>query len=747
MFWRKLSCRLSRGPSANSVRVCAVLVIAVFVSLAAAIAAQTSAARTSSGGDSALKQAIIAAEDARATETADLQPLLDGVRSNSPAIQALAVRALGRLERPSVIPNILPLLAATSATVRAEAANALAQAVQGPGKPDSNAAAAPLHERLKSETDPMVRGVLYEAVGRLPYQSPDEIRDIELVLVNGTREAKDSAHIVLLGTARGFEALYRVHAKKGPAAPAVLERLREIVRSKPDTTTKPAQDNAARARRLLVTALQFVGADVDTLRAALRDPDALVRKQAASFLEGHGRPIYTDDKAKALQPVLLEAIQLHDSSPLVRYEAVQGFGRYLNDQTCTPLIDATKDPNGAVALAAIDNLGRGCPAAEKDNVIDTLRRLAGTLPPDDKPSATSRRVEWHRAAHALVSLAALAPDQAKTQLSTFASHPVWQVRAYAARVAATLKDASTLRQLADDRADNVRSAAITGLSRLTGHADDTIFIAALSRSDHQLTVVAARALQGTPKKAEALPVLMAALNRYTSEKKDNTRDARVALLQRLREIGSREQTSVLEPYLKDFDPRVATLAAETVSAWTGTTVSAAPTRPKTIAPNFAEVMKLESAQMRIHMKTGGTFDLRLFPSEAPATVDRFVRLARSGYYDGLTFHRVAPNWVMQGGSPAAQEVTGDSPFMIDEVGLRSHTRGAVGISTRGRDTGDAQMAIDLCDNVSLDHNFTVWAEIIRGMDVVDGVLEGDVIERIESLTSAKTPTSAAIREY
>jgi cyclophilin family peptidyl-prolyl cis-trans isomerase len=69
--------------------------------------------------------------------------------------------------------------------------------------------------------------------------------------------------------------------------------------------------------------------------------------------------------------------------------------------------------------------------------------------------------------------------------------------------------------------------------------------------------------------------------------------------------------------------------------------------------------------------------------------------------------------------------------MVDEVGLRSHTRGALGISTRGHDTGDAQFFVDLCDNVSLDHTFGVWAEVTKGMDVVDGVIEGDTIDRIE----------------
>jgi cyclophilin family peptidyl-prolyl cis-trans isomerase len=71
--------------------------------------------------------------------------------------------------------------------------------------------------------------------------------------------------------------------------------------------------------------------------------------------------------------------------------------------------------------------------------------------------------------------------------------------------------------------------------------------------------------------------------------------------------------------------------------------------------------------------------------------------------------------------------------MRDELGLRSHLRGTIGLSTRGRNTGDAQMFVNLIDNPRLDHEYTVFGEITSGMDVVDGILEGDVIERIEVL--------------
>jgi cyclophilin family peptidyl-prolyl cis-trans isomerase len=131
------------------------------------------------------------------------------------------------------------------------------------------------------------------------------------------------------------------------------------------------------------------------------------------------------------------------------------------------------------------------------------------------------------------------------------------------------------------------------------------------------------------------------------------------------------------------------------------------------------------------MKEAGAFTIQLIPEEAPLTVATFAQLAESGYYKGLTLHRIVPNFVLQGGSPGASEYVGNGDFMRDELGLLSHARGTLGVSTRGRDTGDAQIFVNLVDNFRLDHNYTVFARVSAGMDNVDKIQEGDVIESIE----------------
>jgi cyclophilin family peptidyl-prolyl cis-trans isomerase len=307
-----------------------------------------------------------------------------------------------------------------------------------------------------------------------------------------------------------------------------------------------------------------------------------------------------------------------------------------------------------------------------------------------------------------------------------AEHPWWPVRLYAARGAAELGAAARLDRLAADPDQNVRHAAIVGLRRVRGHAADPIFIAALRDGDYQVVLEVAQALAGSPAAAAAAPALVETFARLTKDRRETSRDPRVAILERLRELGSSAQAGVLQPCLTDFDPVVARECASTLQRWTGATLTARPA-PQPPMP----VPGVLPSRARVAVAGSGVIELRLLVGDAPASVARFVRLARQGYYNGLTMHRVVPNFVAQGGSPGANEYAGDTMFMRDELGLVSNGRGTVGVSTRGRDTGDAQFFINLLDNPRLDHDYTVFAEITSGMETVDRLMEGDVIERID----------------
>ena len=139
----------------------------------------------------------------------------------------------------------------------------------------------------------------------------------------------------------------------------------------------------------------------------------------------------------------------------------------------------------------------------------------------------------------------------------------------------------------------------------------------------------------------------------------------------------------------------------------------------------------------VNLSSGKSFTLRMNPTDAPVTVDRFLRLALvDHYYDGLTIHRVAPNFVIQGGGPGGNEYSGHKEYMRDEIGARN-SRGTVGLSTRGRNTADGQFYVNLIDNARLDQDYTVFASVVPAdMSAVDAIQEGEVMRRLSPVNCA-----------
>jgi cyclophilin family peptidyl-prolyl cis-trans isomerase len=561
-------------------------------------------------------------------------------------------------------------------------------------------------------------------MGRLPYATAQGVRSAEVTLLVAALPLDSDAAVPVplqLGIARGFESLLRRNAKLFTPSSETVRRLKQMAGRRKAQRAGDAEE-VAQVRRLAVAALAAAKqADEATIAAAAADPDGQVRRLALAALSA-ASPASLSESART--KVLSAA--LADSDAAVRYEALRVHARSLTGASAdwAPVFAALADPSPHVALAAIDLLWG--PQPDRARAVGVLQREAAAL-----PAEAPARLEWHRAAHALVSLARIAPAEAAALLPRFEGSAHWPVRMYAARAASWLRDAECLKRLARDERDNVREAAVAGLKTVAGHDADDLYLGALSRPDYQLIITAANALVGTPRRAGAVTALMAAFARITAERRETSRDARLALLGRIAELGQASDAPALLPYASDFDPRVAAEAAAAIGRWTGQAPAATPHPLPVTVPALGDVERLRSARALVRIAGRGTFEVALLPDEAPATVARFASLVKAGYYDGLTFHRVVPNFVVQGGSPGANEYVGDGPFMRDEIGLEPHIRGAAGISTRGRDTGDAQIWFDLVDNPRLDHDFTVFGRVVAGAGILDRILECDVIERIE----------------
>ena len=363
---------------------------------------------------------------------------------------------------------------------------------------------------------------------------------------------------------------------------------------------------------------------------------------------------------------------------------------------CAALRLAAADSAWPVRLRAAD-LARASCAADTALVSTFLRWI------DRRPAKLDRRrrgeVSWQRAAHAIVAVARLAPDEARPRLEALATDRSWPLRRAAARAAGVLNDTLLLRRLATDRDDNVAETAVELLRERTGHAEDALYLAALSRSGAQVVHAAAIALKGSshPELADAA---MRAYRRFAARHNASERDVRVALL----EAAGRSAT----------EDRIAEA-------------------PRPLPSSAVRLALGDTMTLRVTMAKrsgGGTFDIRLRGDVAPIMAARLSALAERGYYDGLTWHRVEHDFVIQGGSPGANEYVGHPLALRDELGTVSHRRGTLGMSTRGHDTGDAQWFVNLRDNARLDRDYTVWGEVVSGIAIVDGILEGDVIRSI-----------------
>jgi peptidyl-prolyl cis-trans isomerase B (cyclophilin B) len=133
----------------------------------------------------------------------------------------------------------------------------------------------------------------------------------------------------------------------------------------------------------------------------------------------------------------------------------------------------------------------------------------------------------------------------------------------------------------------------------------------------------------------------------------------------------------------------------------------------------------------------GTLTIEFYDNDAPGTVENFVSLAKKGFYDGLTFHRVIPDFMVQGGCPDGTG-SGGPGYSIDcelDGDKQYHERGALSMAHAGRDTGGSQFFI--ChsrDNTAhLDGNHTVFGKVIDNIDLIDQIKQNDEIKKVRIL--------------
>ncbi len=140
----------------------------------------------------------------------------------------------------------------------------------------------------------------------------------------------------------------------------------------------------------------------------------------------------------------------------------------------------------------------------------------------------------------------------------------------------------------------------------------------------------------------------------------------------------------------------------------------------------------------IELKSG-VLEIELFDDDAPGTVENFVKLATSGFYNGLTFHRVIPDFVVQGGCPDGSGRGGPGYTIKCELDgeKQYHDRGVLSMAHAGRNTGGSQFFIchSRKNTQHLDRNHTVFGKVVGNVDLIDGIRQGDVMVEVRILES------------
>lgn len=151
--------------------------------------------------------------------------------------------------------------------------------------------------------------------------------------------------------------------------------------------------------------------------------------------------------------------------------------------------------------------------------------------------------------------------------------------------------------------------------------------------------------------------------------------------------------------------------------------------------NSPPAMQIDPKEIyQVKMETAkGTIELELYPEYAPKTVNNFVFLAGEGFYDGITFHRVIDNFMIQGGDPTGTGRGGPGYRFEDEFkgNPLKHGTGVISMANAGPNTNGSQFFITHAPQPHLDGRHTVFGKVVKGQDVVNAIRQGDRIVQVE----------------
>jgi len=689
---------------------------------------------------------IVRAEDERRWDD-DLRSLFTARNAN---VRTRAALAAGRIGNDEAVADLIPLLQKDDEPeVRAMAAFAL-------GEIESPLAADALLAVLQDRGDAMVGARAVEALGKIAAALPKE------------QEARERE---LAGAILGA-LTFQARRRSASSDLTILLGLTAVLRAKPEGAGRIVaeflhySDWRIRADAANTLArLKLNDGNVQLRELLINDPDPVVRANAARVLGA------TEDKP-AFDALLDRALK--DKDARVRVSAIRALGALKDRRAGKPLVDYPNDLLNHKPLPATEMLelataiGRIFQGVADDEATRWLRDLSnsmGRLAPEVETALVRTSARNY-----LLELGKSTPAKRRAQEIILTNWRAASSIAQALGEIAALPESQKDKKMSEEAEDilramlNYRASGITINTLVAVHSEyaipdvlqayaafkpkDLAEVARkhLKETDVIIRATAAGLLGELPPDETNTRALVAALPVALADAQLN--DAALAILDALTKQKSAKANDAIKTALNSPDHLIRRKAVAVLKA-NGTGDFSA--RIGTVQTRNTTV-DYERALARIgkHFKavvttTKGSFTIELLPEDAPLNVDNFIQLAQRGYFNGITIHRVVPNFVIQDGDPRGDGNGGPGYQIRCEINEVPYQRGAVGMALSGKDTGGSQWFVTHSPQPHLDGGYTVFGEVVAGMDTVDNIARGDVIRSI-SITEGRSRRQSRNRE-
>jgi cyclophilin family peptidyl-prolyl cis-trans isomerase/HEAT repeat protein len=472
----------------------------------------------------------------------------------------------------------------------------------------------------------------------------------------------------------------------------------------------------------------------------LNDPDERVRMDAARALGAMSLKASAEPRLKDIQNALIERAT-SDTSWQVRVNAVAALGTFpfsLDDLKKIYFLiafEGLRDRSEHVRITAIRSMARSYAGDVKD--------WPSFLQPFSERFLTqASSIEQVEILQSLITMGGgrvLESRGIRSRMKRLLHSKHRYVRAGAVAAVGSIASPRVVPYLKEALLDSfslVQNYAIDGLLRSRSNEGRELVINALDTQNPWTLALAAYSLASDTtvlKDRRSCDLIAERIVATASELRDSLDiDSKATLFDALGELGSAHAVSFLKGFLTDSLRPAAEYAAKNLKKITGSDYSDS-VRMRRSENRFdvQEYIRIKAHKPSAEIETdAGIIRLGFYVDEAPFTVISFIRLAERGYFDGLYFHRVVPNFVIQAGDPSGTGWGGPGYTIRSEFGARTYDRGTVGMASAGRDTEGSQWFITHSSQPHLDGRYTVFAQVTEGMEVVDRIQIGNRIRTV-----------------